>query len=93
MSRLRGSLFGGPSDFSQSQLPTYEQVGKQFLQTKNELKAENPKIRNIDHEVAKKVNNFGLLHKGMSDYALFGMDSMGKVVDHRCDDRTKEFIK
>ena len=71
MSRLRGSLFGGPSDFSQSQLPTYEQVGKQFLQTKNELKAENPKIWNIVHEVAKKVNNFGLLHKGMSGYAGF----------------------
>ena len=46
MSLLRGSLFGGPSNFQQSQLPTYEQVGKQFLQTKNELKAKSPQIRN-----------------------------------------------
>ena len=51
---LRSSLFWGPSNFQQSQLPTY--VGKQFLQTKNEVKAENPKIWNIDHAVAKKVN-------------------------------------
>ena len=46
MSRLRSSLFGGPSNFQQSQLPTYEQVGKQFLQTKNELKAKSPQIWN-----------------------------------------------
>ena len=51
----RKSLFGGPSNFGGAQLPTYLQVGKQFLMTKIELETENRGKRIFDLGVAKKV--------------------------------------
>ena len=56
MSKLRGSLFGGPAPFSQAQLPTYLQVGKQFLQTQIDFRDQNPNGKISNYEVAKEVN-------------------------------------
>ena len=50
------SIFGAPADFGGAQLPTYQQVGKQFLKTKNDLRASDPGKRILDHDVAKEVN-------------------------------------
>ena len=41
----RKSLFGGAAPFSKAQLPTYLDVGKQFLQSKLELQASNSKSK------------------------------------------------
>ena len=52
----RNSLFGGATPFSKAQLPTYLDVGKQFLQSKLELQASNPKSEITTAQVADDVN-------------------------------------
>ena len=57
--KLSKSIFGAPADFGGAQLPTYQQVGKQFLKTKNDLRAIEAGKRILDLEVAKKVFYIG----------------------------------
>ena len=57
MSRVRASLFGGPEAFSGAQLPTYQQVRRQFAQEKIELLSKSGNSHVSENEVAKNVIN------------------------------------
>ena len=48
-------LFGGATHFSGSQLPTYEEVGKDWKACKLDLQTEKPKERILNRDVAKRV--------------------------------------
>ena len=50
------SFFGGPASLVGSQLPTYLNVGKQWLQSKIELQAASPNAKITDNQVAHDVN-------------------------------------
>ena len=52
---VQKSFFGKPENFGGGQLPTYRQVGRQFLQTKKDLQAQNLGTKILDHDVAKQV--------------------------------------
>ena len=55
MSRRSTSLFGGANTFSKAQLPTYQDVGEHFQQTKLDLQSDcGTKV--LLHDVTKKVN-------------------------------------
>jgi hypothetical protein len=56
-----GSFFGAPADFNESQLPTYRDVGRQFLKTKVDLKSQFPNKKVTNREVALEVQHLKLL--------------------------------
>ena len=59
MSAMRKKAgFGAPEDFSMAMLPTYEEVGKQFLQCQNDLKAETKKLWVPNIDVSNEVKKF-----------------------------------
>ena len=55
MKKRRNSLFGGPSSFSGAALPTYEDVGKQWIQCRNDMESAEPGTRVVNSEIAKQV--------------------------------------
>ena len=48
-------LFGGAAHFSGSQLPSYEEVGRDWKACKLDLQTERPKERILNRDVAKRV--------------------------------------
>ena len=54
-------LFGGAHHFSGAQLPTYEEVGKEWKACKLDLKTETPKEMISNRDVAKKVKIIALV--------------------------------
>ena len=55
--RRSSSHFGGPASFSGSTLPTYEDVGKQWMQCRLDLESAAPGTRVANKAVAKQVCN------------------------------------
>ena len=50
------NLFGGPASLVGSQLPTYLDVGKQWLQSKIDLQGTNPNAKITDNQVAHDID-------------------------------------
>ena len=48
-------LFGGAAHFSGSQLPSYEEVGRDWKASKLDLQTERPKEQILNRDVAKRV--------------------------------------
>ena len=58
MVKNKPSCFGAPDDFSESKLPTYKEVGRQFLKSRIDLEAEAQKKEiEENHEKTGKVSN------------------------------------
>ena len=52
---LPASVFGAPEDFIPSKLPTYLQVGKQFIKSKLDLQNQFPGKKHSLRDAAKVV--------------------------------------
>ena len=55
MKRRSNDLFGGPSDFSGGQLPTYGDVGRQWKACCLELESAQPGTKIKNREIAQDV--------------------------------------
>ena len=53
--RRSGNFFGGPENFSGSQLPSYEACGQAWKASQLELQASRPGVKIVNREVAKHV--------------------------------------
>ena len=53
--RRSGIFFGGPENFSGSQLPSYEACGQAWKASQLELQASRPGVKIVNREVAKHV--------------------------------------
>ena len=51
----KSNLFGAPASFAGSQLPAFEDVGKQWAQSRIELQSEHPGTQVCNTAVAAKV--------------------------------------
>ena len=59
MKRRSNDLFGGPAPFSGATLPTHEDVGKAWKQSRLDLQSAASGSKITNHEVAKHVcHNF-----------------------------------
>lgn len=57
MVKNKPSCFGAPDDFSEARLPTYKEVGRQFLKSRIDLEAESQKKAKENDEKGGKVSN------------------------------------
>ena len=84
---VQKSFFGKPENFGGGQLPTYRQVGRQFLQTKKDLQAQNLGTKILGHDVAKQVKQI-LKSKKMYLFDTLSVHPSGCL----CDDISKRIF-